>query len=201
MGLVGYAPAGRKSVYARSRAAIKRAVARFIVNRLAPGLIAKAERRKASAAPGKEQDFLIAPLGHPYLRRWYKFPKNWFLNFYLHETVADDDNRALHDHPYLFNFSLILRGSYFEIMPYRRKGYVGGDAVMPVCRDAGDVVFRFGRAAHRLMLPADMMPCWSLFITGPRVYEWGFYCPNGWRRESEYRDAKTNGAAIGQGCD
>ncbi len=182
---------------------LRRALRSFITNTLASRLVAKAEARMARAAtqgaPESGYDFLIAPSGAPYLYRWWLVPKNPLLNVYLHKTVADDDNRALHDHPY-FNVSVILRGSYFEIMPCRSRGYVGGDAVKTVRREAGDIVFRRAIAPHRLMLPHDMAPCWSLFITGPRLREWGFFCPNGWRDQAEYRDRKTNGSSIGNGC-
>lgn len=181
---------------------LRRAPRSFITGILAPWLIAKADARMAAAndsgTPEKGYDFLIAPRGAPYLYRWYVIPRNPVLNVYLHKTVGDDTN-VLHDHPW-WNFSIILRGSYFEIMPCRSYGYVGGDAVKTVRREAGDIVFRRAIAPHRLMLPHDMAPCWSLFITGPRLREWGFFCPNGWRDQAEYRDRKTNGSSIGNGC-
>lgn len=165
---------------------------RFITERLAPRLIAKAERR--------QPDFLIAPNGAPYLYRWWQIPKNPLLNVYLHKTVADDDNRALHDHPY-WNVSIILRGAYFEIMPYRESGYAGGDAVKAVRREAGDIVFRRATLPHRLVLPSGTAACWSLFITGPRIRDWGFFCPRGWVHENIYRAKHDGGASIGRGCD
>ena len=35
-------------------------------------------------------------------------------NLYLHEFSRSDDDRALHDHPWLFNLSVLLSGTYVE---------------------------------------------------------------------------------------
>lgn len=166
---------------------------RWVILRwLAPWLIARAEARKP--------DFEIIPAGELYLQRWWLIPKNPVLNIYIHKTVADDDNRALHDHPYA-NASIILRGCYFEIMPCRREGYGGGDAVRAERREPGDIVCRRADAPHRLMLDIELQPCWSLFVTGPRLREWGFFCPKGWVPENLYRSKHDGGASVGRGCD
>lgn len=128
-------------------------------------------------------DFVI---GDDYLIRWWLIPRNRFFNVYLHAICRDDDDRALHDHPW-FNVSYILSGAYLEITPageFRRQ--------------PGDVVLRRPKYVHRLVV-ADG-PVWSLFITGPRVREWGFWCPNGWRHHSEFT-APGNAGQIGRGCD
>src|SRR3546814_10878289 len=45
-------------------------------------------------------------------------------------------------------------------------------------RPPGTITFRRAAAAHRLDLAEDIqgqrIPCWTLFITGPRIREWGF---------------------------
>ena len=61
----------------------------------------------------REPDFII---GDNYLRRWWLIPRNRWLNVYLHEFRASDDDRALHDHPWA-SCSIILRGEYFEHLP------------------------------------------------------------------------------------
>jgi hypothetical protein len=43
-------------------------------------------------------------------------------------------------------------------------------------------------------------PCWTVFITGPIVREWGFHCPKGWVHWREFTDARDSGS-IGKGCD
>jgi hypothetical protein len=145
-------------------------------------------------------DFVIERLdGSPYLRRWWIIPRNRWLNIYLHNMLADDDDRALHDHPWL-NVSIVLRGGYWEIMPERMKW-----------RGPGAVVFRRPTAAHRIMLDVNFQrvgnvfrrvgktPAWSLFITGPRTRNWGFHCPQGWVRWEDFTAPGDKGK-IGKGC-
>ena len=130
-------------------------------------------------------DFIIGKPGSPYMRRWYVIPRNRWFNIYLHNIVRSDDNRALHDHPWS-NLSILLKGSYREVTP-------DGTFV----RGAGSMVFRRATAAHRLEVDG---PTWSLFITGRKVREWGFYCPQGWKIWTSFVDM-TNTGSVGPGCD
>lgn len=68
--------------------------------RLARHLIARATRR----AP----DVVIGEADSPYLLRWHPIPRNPIFNVYLHQFLRDDDDRALHDHPWV-NVSLLPR--------------------------------------------------------------------------------------------
>jgi hypothetical protein len=136
-------------------------------------------------------DFIIGKPGDDYMRRWFVIPRNRFFNVYLHRFIRSDDDRALHDHPWM-NCSLLLQGEYTEhTIPqggiHQRKRYV-----------AGDLKFRGPRSAHRVELTAG--PSLSLFITGPRVRDWGFHCPAGWRRWQDFT-APHNSGEIGPGCD
>lgn len=170
----------------------------------------KAFLRKAilAWARGRKPDFVIGGEKRPYLRRHWLLPRNPFFNVYVHEFRRSDDDRALHDHPWLFNVSILLEGSYIEWLPSTKD--VMGVAVqnphypLPHFRRKGDVLFRWGRAPHRLQLrttPLDgQVPCWTLFITGPRVREWGFYCPQGWVHWKVFTAAHDSGE-IGKGCD
>ena len=128
-------------------------------------------------------DFVI---GERYLVRWWVIPRNRFFNVYLHRIARDDDDRALHDHPW-WNLSILLRGSYREITP-------AGELV----RRAGQLVLRRADASHRLEVVSG--PVWTLFVTGPVVREWGFHCPNGWRAWTEFVDARDAGT-VGRGCE
>lgn len=137
-------------------------------------------------------DFVIGGREHPYLRRWWVIPRGGRFNIYLHQVLRDDDDRALHDHPW-WNVSILLRGGYVEVMPNATKH-----------RRAGHVVFRRAEAAHRLVLHRDAsgrsIPCWSLFLTGPVVRQWGFLCPKGWRHWRDFVDTRDRGS-VGRGCD
>lgn len=159
-------------------------------------------------------DFVIGQPDNPYLRRWWIIPRNRFFNIYLHQILRNDDDRALHDHPW-WNVSIILNGGYFEHMPHGVKW-----------RRRFIPIFRHARAAHRLELAfrrpkkfkhpimlsdlrknfknsLALQPCWPLFITGPKIREWGFHCPCGWKHWRDFvgvRDGEAKGDERGEGC-
>lgn len=148
-------------------------------------------RRMIRLSFARAPDFIIGKPDDNYLRRWYVIPRNKVFNVYLHRFLRSDDDRALHDHPW-WNVSWLLGGTYVEhTIPQ------GGVHVRTQYR-AGDLRFRSARSAHRVELTSG--PCWSLFMTGPRVRDWGFHCPHGWRRWQDFTNPQNSGE-IGPGCD
>lgn len=142
-------------------------------------------------AASRNPDFIIGGKENPYMLRWWVIPRNKFFNIYLHHFLRSDDDRALHDHPWM-NCSYLLKGTYTEwtIAP-------GGVHKNRVAK-SGSFKFRDAKFAHRIELHDG--PCWSLFITGPVVREWGFHCPKGWRSWKIFTSARDKGD-IGLGCD
>ena len=111
-----------------------------------------------------------------YLNRWHIIPRNRWLNIYLHQIIGPDRAQDMHDHPW-WSLSLKLRGYYYEV----------ADGDWPYFRDR--IVFRPARCLHKIYsVPAS--PCWTLFITGPVVRDWGFRIPGGgggkWVRHDVY---------------
>jgi hypothetical protein len=160
-------------------------------------------------ARNRKPDFVIGGKDSPYVRRHWLLPRNWLFNVYVHEFLRSDDDRALHDHPWLFNASWIIEGEYVEWVPtYDRRlpWNLSVRCQYPQMRilEAGDVRFRWGRAAHRVELFVDWkdrpLPCWTVFVTGPRVREWGFHCPKGWIPWQRFTAASDPGA-VGKGCE
>lgn len=140
-------------------------------------------------------DFVIGGQDKPYLFRWFLIPRNRFFNIYLHKFLRSDDDRALHDHPWPW-CSILLRGSYVEWS----KPAPGSPLGFTVQRfEEGSVRFHGPRFAHRLVIDTGTV-CWTLFITGPRVREWGFHCPKGWVSWKKFTDPEDSGA-VGPGCD
>ena len=137
----------------------------------------------AGLMASRKPDFVI---GDDYLRRWWVVPRNPFCSVYLHEILHSDDDRALHDHPWE-NISVLLAGGYVEHTPAGRFE-----------RKAGDVVTRPADAMHRLEVVPGQRAV-SLFLTGPRVREWGFGCPQGWRHWTDFVDSRDKGQ-VGRGC-
>ena len=157
------------------------------MKRLAELLIRRAARR--------EPDFVIGGAEDPYLLRWWVIPRNPVFNVYLHCFKRSDDDRALHDHPWLFNCSWLLRGKYLEWFPSTDVPAGPRDCAR---RIAGDVKFRWGPAPHRVELTDG--DCWTLFLTGPRVRQWGFLCPRGFVHWKKFTAPGDKGA-VGKGCD
>lgn len=179
--------------------------------RLADRLIAHAAKRPP--------DFVIGGWDNPYLLRWWLMPwrewqerakasPKWWMRaaarvvgmipqVYLHNFRRSDDDRALHDHPWLFNASVLLRGYYWEHTPDApAAGHLRGP---------GDFVWRWLGAPHRVQLaePGDALAeheVWTVFIVGPKVREWGFHCPRGWVHWRDFTAPDDKGG-IGKGCD
>ena len=147
-------------------------------------------------------DLVIGGDENPYLLRWWVIPRNRVFNIYLHLFLRDDDDRALHDHPWP-NMSLLLLGAYIE------HTIDAGGIHRRTRRSVGDIVCRLPWRAHRVELYAlpwgapewlDKCPCWTLFVTGPRIRHWGFHCPEqGWLPWEKF--TSSDGREVGRGCD
>lgn len=133
-------------------------------------------------------DFVIGDPQRPYMLRWFVIPRNSLLNVYLHKFLRDDDDRALHDHPWWF-LSILLSGTYREVIPSGRTRW----------RRCFSVVLRRATYRHRVEL-RDGIPCWTLVITGPRIREWGFWCPRGFVHWKVFTRPQDKGQ-VGRGCD
>lgn len=160
--------------------------------------------RKLSA---RKHDFAIGGDDDPYCLRWWVIPRNRVFNIYLHRFLRDDDDRALHDHPW-FNCSIPLQNGYLE-QRFRHPWQDGW--LLPVtdtvAREPGSVTFRRASTPHRVVLKRDAqrhpIPAWSLFITGPIVRRWGFVCPGGrWVDWTVFTSFEQTGSSekVGRGC-
>jgi hypothetical protein len=139
----------------------------------------------------REPDQIIGPADNPYLVRWYVSPHSRWFNIYLHRVLRSDEDRALHDHPWV-NCSILIAGYYIE------HTIAAGGIHERRFRVAGDVKLRLPTAAHRLEIGG--MECWTFFLTGPNIRAWGFHCPEaGWRH---WKDFVVDGGygETGRGC-
>ena len=149
----------------------------------------------------REPDRHIGGKENPYMRRWHIIPRNKWFNIYLHHFLRDDDDRALHDHPW-HSLSIMLAGSYLEHLP--------GGVIRTV--NAGSVKFRKATHMHRIQLFKERTyehstvffrevprPVWTIFITGRKIREWGYDCPQGWKHNTAFNNP-TDGDLIGKGC-
>lgn len=185
-------------------------------------------RRCESVMAARPPDFEIGPPGDRYMQRWHltpwstyprgTVPKNlweafWrrLPNLYLHRFLHDDEDRALHDHPWT-SVSWLLRGNYWEVLfvpkseqlveKLRAEGLPR--PTTKVFRPQGSVNARGSETAHRVVLERDAagqpVQAISLFFTGFKVREWGFHCPKAWRVWKEFVGERDKGA-VGRGCE
>lgn len=145
-----------------------------------------AARTAAKAVASREPDELIFNgAGLPYLRRWH-VRRRWLgrFNVYVHQIRRDDDGRDLHDHPW-HSLSVMVDGRMMEDL---------ADGRCRICK-SGDVIFRRARHLHRLRLYRDSWdelpampprPVLTVFVTGPKIREWGFATEAGWVHWRDY---------------
>lgn len=163
-------------------------------------------------------DFIIGAQspGGAYMHRWYIIPRNRWFNIYLHRFLRSDEDEALHDHPWA-NCSILLWGAYIE------HTIAAGGCNVRKLYPAGTIKLRLsGKLAHRVELLNGKVlkphppgqgflgggvwqdyprECLTIFITGPMYREWGFHCPNGWRKFSDFAALKAGTSDRGKGCD
>lgn len=111
-----------------------------------------------------------------YMRRWYIERSKQEGNVHLHETLRSDYDAEHHDHPW-DNMSIWLRGT-------GREEIVTGDGSTVILeRPPGTVVFRNAQDRHRILIEE---PTWTLFLTGPKIREWGFLHESGWMHNQDF---------------
>lgn len=178
----------------------------------------------------RPHDFAVGPPGDRYLLRWIvgpwgrydrgSVPKNWWdgfkrklPNLYLHRFRHDDEDRALHDHPWA-SASWLLENSYSEVLFYpiseaRIEELRAAGSPRPtvrVFRPEGKLTFRRAADAHRVVLDkkpgrlgSENVEVVSAFFTGFVTRGWGFHCPKGWVPWKSFVSGRDRGA-VGAGC-
>lgn len=82
----------------------------------------------------------------------------------LHNFHRGDEDLELHNHPWAWAISFILKGGYWE------ERLVGNDLQVSKL-EAGDINLLLSDTFHRVVKAEGT---WSLFITGPEVDTWYF---------------------------
>lgn len=109
-------------------------------------------------------------IGGDYLVR-IKFPRvrcGLSVRPMLHHFLRSDDDRDHHNHPFRWSISLILAGGYTEerVLP---DGRVRTRRFRP---GMWNVIRQ--NDFHRITLETAEHGCWTLFLAGHRVADWGF---------------------------
>ena len=141
------------------------------------------------------------------MKRWHILRSCWG-GLYLHDFRRDDNDRALHDHPWP-SLSILLAGELVETWAPVPELAATPEHQRTRVLTPGAIVWRGPRFAHRLALQryedGAPRPALTLFFIGPRVRQWGFWCPKaspagGWRPWREFV-APDDPGAVGPGCD
>jgi hypothetical protein len=147
--------------------------------------------RIASVRHKRDPDFIIGGWDNPYMLRWHVIPRNRWGCVYVHEFLRDDDDRALHDHPWP-SLTYVVSGAYHD------HTISAGGINKRELLTAGRFKFRRPSAAHRVEIAQT--PCVTVFMRGPVVREWGFHCEQaGWVHWKDFT-ADDDKGAVGKGC-
>lgn len=116
----------------------------------------------------KSRVYILYTDDKPYLMRVYLKHKGKYPAVFLHKFLDSDQDRDLHDHPFLWSKSFILTGSYIETRLHsdkttEYKRVLSAPAINNIA--ASDF--------HKVTL--DKQPVWTLFIAGPIIKSWGFW--------------------------
>lgn len=122
--------------------------------------------------------------GTPYLARWYLIGnrpkvddhgnpigvvKKDAFQVLLHHFFRGDHDGELHSHPWRWAVAIVLAGGYTE------ERRVGDSVIVRRC-GPGTINVIHADDYHRVdLLGAES---WSIFITGPKVADWYFWCRN-----------------------
>lgn len=146
----------------------------FLLRRFTDWALSKYESGGYAGEDDRRRAYTIETDGDKYLTRVILLPRRIFgVNIYLHNFHRADADRYLHSHPWRWTRSIVLAGSYVE------ERVADGKVIERTVRwfnkiDEHDY--------HRVLrLHGDV---WTLFITGPRIQDWGFLTERGhvsWR--------------------
>jgi len=84
-----------------------------------------------------------------------------FFSIRIHEWLADDDHRHMHDHPNWF-LTIVLKGGYVDISD-------NGEDILSLGS------FRFRKADYRHMVTKVKPGTITFLIAGPMSRRWGFW--------------------------
>ena len=127
-------------------------------------------------------DQIIGSSNDPYMLRWFIRRSREKGNIYLHNILRDDED-TYHDHPW-WSVSIPLWGKLIEYRPGKRPRRLW--PLVPYFRRADQLHYlEVGSKRGKEESPGNI---WSLFITGPKIRNWGFMTDGGWVHWENYHE-------------
>ncbi len=130
--------------------------------------------------------------GEVYLERWHIIPRNPYFNIYLHKFTKSYAE-VLHDHPWC-SLSYTISGVVLETILTKRPkrlcdigAYLKERIVMK-----GAWMVRSSKMFHYITT-LNQTPVWTIFITGPKIKEWGFLTERGLIHNLQYEERSIKG--------
>jgi len=111
----------------------------------------------------------VGPPG--YMTRWFLLTIAPLIEVYVHRFEGGDQGRDSHDHPWLLNITIVLKGEYLE------ESYEYGLRTGSHWVEYG--ALRLGRAEHRIVETEG--ETWTIFVGIGRWRDWGF-----WNRRGDF---------------
>lgn len=149
-----------------------------LLNKFATWSLSKNKPGPYCGEDDKRWAYVIETNGDRYLTR-IMFPRVLGVRVFLHHFHRPDGDRNLHNHPWTWAASAILCGSYDEerLVAPELDGNLATDV-----RRVRWFNWLTDQDYHAVKkLHGDV---WTLFVTGPRVQDWGFLTDKGhvsWR--------------------
>lgn len=126
---------------------------------------------------------IISKTGVLHFQRW-RILDLGIIAIYIHKIYEPDQDQHLHNHPWNY-FNLILSGGY-EVEELLHGCYQVFNTMEPM-----KFSFRKHNEYHKIKYLHS--PTTTLFITGRRKYEWGYFVDGQFVNNEEYRKNKNNG--------
>jgi len=111
----------------------------------------------------------------PYLTRHYftkRSTEGRRFGVYLHYFHMGDPDASLHNHPFDSSFSIILTNGYLEERWDKSTEQVVLNTLRP-----GDFNIIRQNDFHRVDLRNPTKGAWTIFFSGTKVSDWGFWWP------------------------
>ena len=133
-----------------------------------------------------EADETVPRDGAPYMLRWYLDGVGAGRR-YLHRMLENDLDHP-HDHPW-DSLGWVVRGTLIEEWWDNGEAARAGASPHREVLEPGRLALRPAHHVHRLLIAPGESDAVTVFCTGAKRREWGFWTPSGWVHWREYTEA------------